>query len=237
MSRQFLRRSVVILRHRSGSSSSSSGSNNDFEEVLQHLQFCIHSLPLTPLIQARVRGPGGEARRDFVYFALASARMLYLSGARLGLLGFLSSMQPSADVLAQATAEVDVSGLRPGGTAVVKWRGRPVFVRRRSAEEAAREAAVPLSLLRDPQTDRERAPDPEWLVVVGVCSHLGCVPIPGAGDLGGFLCPCHGSVYDASGRVRRGPAPSNLEVPPYLLTPEGRLVLGVSGSDTSSLGM
>lgn len=130
--------------------------------------------------------------------------MLYLSGARLGLLRFLASMQPAADVLALSTTEFDTATVRQGSTVTLKWRGRPVFVRRRSAAEVAREAAVPLSLLRDPQTDRERAPWPEWLVAVGVCSHLGCVPIPGAGDFGGFLCPCHGSHYDASGRVRKG---------------------------------
>lgn len=102
-----------------------------------------------------------------------------------------------------------------GKSAIFKWRGKPIFVRHRTAEEIAKERAVPLSELRDPQTDEQRARRPEFLVVIGVCTHLGCIPVNGLGDFGGYYCPCHGSHYDAAGRVRKGPAPLNLEVPEY----------------------
>ena len=169
--------------------------------------FCSRTTTAFEEVRALSEGEGGT-QRAFAYFTLGSARMLYLSGACLGLLGFLASMQPAADVLALSTTEFDTAGVRTGSTVTLKWRGKPVFVRRRTEAEVAREAAVPLSVLRDPQTDRQRAPLSEWLVAVGVCSHLGCVPLPGAGDFGGFLCPCHGSHYDASGRVRKGTADS-----------------------------
>merc|ERR1719329_1623614 len=112
-----------------------------------------------------------------------------------------------------------------GSTITVKWRGKPVFIRHRTDEEIAVEAAVSMGSLKDPQTDAERAPDAEWLVVLGICTHLGCVPISNAGDYGGWFCPCHGSHYDGSGRIRKGPAPLNLEVPPYKLA-DGKLIIG-----------
>lgn len=134
-------------------------------------------------------------------------------------------MQPSADVLALASAEFDVGGIAEGTTLTVKWRGKPVFIRHRTDAEIAAEAAVNISTLRDQQTDAERAKDPKWLVVLGVCTHLGCVPISGAGEYGGWFCPCHGSHYDVSGRIRKGPAPLNLELPPYTLE-NGKLLVG-----------
>jgi ubiquinol-cytochrome c reductase iron-sulfur subunit len=124
-------------------------------------------------------------------------------------------MSASADVLALASAEFDLGGVAEGTTLTVKWRGKPVFIRHRTAEEIAREDAVALSSLKDPQADKDRAIDQEWLIVLGICTHLGCVPISGAGDFGGWFCPCHGSHYDISGRIRKGPAPKNLEIPPY----------------------
>ena len=134
-------------------------------------------------------------------------------------------MQPSADVLALASAEFDVGGIAEGTTLTVKWRGKPVFIRHRTDAEIAQEAAVNVSTLRDQQTDAERVKDPKWLVVLGVCTHLGCVPISGAGEYGGWFCPCHGSHYDVSGRIRKGPAPLNLELPPYTLE-NGKLLVG-----------
>lgn len=134
-------------------------------------------------------------------------------------------MQPSADVLALASAEFDVAGIAEGTTLTVKWRGKPVFIRHRTDSEIAQEAAVNVSTLRDQQTDAERVKDPKWLVVLGVCTHLGCVPISGAGEYGGWFCPCHGSHYDVSGRIRKGPAPLNLELPPYTLD-NGKLLVG-----------
>ena len=129
-------------------------------------------------------------------------------------------MNPSADVLALSSVEVDLAPIAEGAAVTIKWRGKPVFIRHRTAEEISEADAVPLSDLRDPQTDAERATKPEWLVIVGVCTHLGCVPLgnkPGEpkGDYNGWFCPCHGSHYDTAGRIRKGPAPLNLPVPEY----------------------
>lgn len=122
---------------------------------------------------------------------------------------------PVNEVLALASAEFELADVLPGSTITVKWRGKPVFIRRRLSQEIEKEGAVPMAHLRDPEADSERAIKPEWLVVLGVCTHLGCVPISSAGEFGGWFCPCHGSHYDISGRIRKGPAPLNLEIPPY----------------------
>lgn len=126
-------------------------------------------------------------------------------------------MNPAADVLALASAEFDISSIPEGSTVTYKWRGKPVFVRHRSEAEITRESEVDVSTLKDPQADVDRVKDPKWLVVLGICTHLGCVPISNAGDYNGWFCPCHGSHYDGSGRIRKGPAPLNLELPPYTL--------------------
>jgi ubiquinol-cytochrome c reductase iron-sulfur subunit len=172
-----------------------------------------------------VKTPGDPTRREFTYFMLGGARFVYASAARLALVKFVASMQPSADVLALASAEFDTSGIAEGTTLTVKWRGKPVFIRHRTDDEIAKETAVNTASLKDPQTDAERVKDPKWLIVLGVCTHLGCVPISGAGEYGGWFCPCHGSHYDTSGRIRKGPAPLNLELPPYTLE-GGKLVVG-----------
>jgi ubiquinol-cytochrome c reductase iron-sulfur subunit len=108
----------------------------------------------------------------------------------------------------------------------IKWRGKPVFIRHRTQEEIAEANSVSVAELRDPQTDADRVKQPEWLVVLGICTHLGCVPIGEAGDYDGWYCPCHGSHYDISGRIRKGPAPLNLEVPPYEIVDGQRLIVG-----------
>ena len=152
--------------------------------------------------------------------------MIYASALRLVVLKFLLSMSASADVLALASLEVDLSKIEVGQTVTVKWRGKPVFIRRRTPAEIEKEVAVDSGELRDPQADTDRAQNPEWLVVVGVCTHLGCVPISNAGDYNGWFCPCHGSHYDASGRIRKGPAPYNLEVPEYKFLDETKMIVG-----------
>ena len=124
-------------------------------------------------------------------------------------------MSASADVLAQAKVEVDLATIPEGKNVIIKWRGKPVFIRHRTADEIKEAEETKWESLRDPQQDSERVKKPEWLVMVGVCTHLGCVPIGEAGDFGGWFCPCHGSHYDISGRIRKGPAPLNLEVPEY----------------------
>ncbi|KAL7445916.1 hypothetical protein ACHAXM_011735 [Skeletonema potamos] len=165
-------------------------------------------------------------RRAFTYLLLSGVRFAYASTARVLVVKFVSSMSASADVLALASAEFDVGAVAPGKTITVKWRGKPVFIRHRTPQEISVEANVPLSALRDEETDDDRTLKPEWLVVLGICTHLGCVPLSGAGDFNGWFCPCHGSHYDVSGRIRKGPAPLNLEVPPYKFTDETKILIG-----------
>ncbi|KAJ3316389.1 hsp70 nucleotide exchange factor fes1 [Gonapodya sp. JEL0774] len=136
-------------------------------------------------------------------------------GAKASVVDFLSNLSASADVLALAKVEVDLTTIPEGKNAIIKWRGKPIFIRHRTPEEIEEANSVSLSELRHPETDVERIKKPEWLVMIGVCTHLGCVPIGEAGDYKGWFCPCHGSHYDISGRIRKGPAPLNLEVPPY----------------------
>lgn len=136
------------------------------------------------------------------------------AGAACAAYPFVKSMSPAANVKAQATATVDISDLEEGMSKTVVWRGKPVFIKYRTPAEIAEMKAVDISTLSDPQTDAERVQNEKYLVAVAVCTHLGCVPIDG-GNYEGWLCPCHGSQFDASGRIRRGPAPTNLEIPPY----------------------
>lgn len=169
---------------------------------------------------------GDPSRRAFTYMVLSGGRFIYASAIRLLVLKFLLSMSATKDVLALASLEVDLSTIEEGQTVTVKWRGKPVFIRRRTGSEIEGARAVELGSLRDPETDEARAKDPSWLVVLGVCTHLGCVPLPGAGDYGGWFCPCHGSHYDVSGRIRKGPAPYNLEVPEYKFMDDNTLLIG-----------
>jgi len=136
-------------------------------------------------------------------------------GAKNTVAQLISTMSASADVLALATIEVDLGSIPEGKNAIFKWQGKPLFVRHRSQEEIDSVKDVDLALLRDPQHDHDRVKIPEWLILIGVCTHLGCVPISNSGEYGGYFCPCHGSHYDASGRIRKGPAPLNLEVPKH----------------------
>ncbi|KAL8160071.1 hypothetical protein V2J09_001608 [Rumex salicifolius] len=170
--------------------------------------------------------PGDPSKRAFAYFVLTGGRFVYASLIRLLVLKFVLSMSASKDVLALASIEVDLSSIEPGTTVTVKWRGKPVFIRRRTEDDIKLANTVEVGSLRDPQEDSERVKNPEWLVVIGVCTHLGCIPLPNAGDFGGWFCPCHGSHYDISGRIRKGPAPFNLEVPTYSFMEENKLLIG-----------
>ncbi|KAH7548503.1 hypothetical protein JRO89_XS14G0143900 [Xanthoceras sorbifolium] len=170
--------------------------------------------------------PGDPSKRAFAYFVLSGGRFVYASVIRLLVLKLVLSMSASKDVLAMASLEVDLSSIEPGSTVTVKWRGKPVFIRRRTEEDINLANNVDVASLRDPQEDAARVKNPEWLIVVGVCTHLGCIPLPNAGDFGGWFCPCHGSHYDISGRIRKGPAPYNLEVPTYSFLAENKLLIG-----------
>jgi ubiquinol-cytochrome c reductase iron-sulfur subunit len=143
----------------------------------------------------------------------------------------LDTMNPSAEVLALASTEVDLGPIAEGQRITVTWRGNPVFIDHRTPEQIQEAEAVDVAELPDPQPDAERVEQPEWLVVIGVCTHLGCVPLgqktgQSRGEFGGWFCPCHGSHYDTSGRIRKGPAPLNLPVPPYEFTGDSTIVIG-----------
>lgn len=170
--------------------------------------------------------PGDSNKRAFTYFVLTGGRFIYASALRLIVLKFILSMTATKDVLAMANLEVDLSNIEEGQTVTVKWRGKPVFIRHRTADDIAKAKNVDLASLRDPQPDEARAKLPDWLILVGVCTHLGCVPLPNAGDYHGWFCPCHGSHYDTSGRIRKGPAPYNLEVPSYEFLEDNKVLIG-----------
>ena len=172
----------------------------------------------------------GTTRRDFM---MLTAGGLAAVGGASALWPFVHSMNPAADVLALSTVEVDLSPIQPGQTIKVKWRGVPVFIRHRTAADMEASRAVALSDLPDPEADEARVQKghEQWLVMVGVCTHLGCIPLAGAGDYnttdnGGWFCPCHGSHYDAAGRIRKGPAPKNLTVPTYAFLSDNRIKIG-----------
>lgn len=171
-------------------------------------------------------GSGDVDKRAFAYFLLGSGRFFYASAVRLLVIKLVGSLSAAADVLALASTEVDLSAIGEGATVTIKWRGKPVFIKRRTEAEIKDSADVNVAELRDPQADADRAQKPEWLVVIGVCTHLGCVPLSNAGEYHGWYCPCHGSHYDVSGRIRKGPAPLNLEVPPYSFVTDSKLLIG-----------
>jgi ubiquinol-cytochrome c reductase iron-sulfur subunit len=167
-------------------------------------------------------------RRDFLVLSVAAFAS---TGAAASLWPLLDSLNPAADTRAMATAEVDLTPIRAGQIVTVQWQGKPVFIAHRTPEQIARAEADDTLATLDPARDRDRVTRKEWLVVIGTCTHLGCVPISrGTGDLapkfGGWVCPCHYSQYDISGRVRRGPAPGNLAVPPHRFDGEAKLIIG-----------
>jgi ubiquinol-cytochrome c reductase iron-sulfur subunit len=172
----------------------------------------------------------GTTRRDFLYIATAAAGAV---GAAAAVWPLIHQMNPDASVLALASTDVDLTPIAEGQSVTIKWRGKPVFVTNRTKKEIDEARAVPLNQLPDPQPDQARVKEghDQWLVVIGVCTHLGCVPLgqrtgDPKGDFDGWFCPCHGSHYDTSGRIRRGPAPLNLEVPPYEFVSDTSIRIG-----------
>ena len=162
-------------------------------------------------------------RRDFLFLATGAVGAVGVAAVAWPL---VDQMNPDASTLAMSSIEVDIGAIPEGQIVTVKWRGGPVFVRHRTQKEIEDAESVPLSELRDPQTDAQRVQKPEWLIVVGVCTHLGCVPIGHEGKYEGWFCPCHGSMYDTSGRIRQGPAPLNLAVPEYKFLSDTRVKIG-----------
>jgi len=162
-------------------------------------------------------GGDEETRRDFLYLATGAVGAV---GVVAAVWPLVDSMNPATNVLALASTEVDLSPVAVGQSITVVWQGKPVFIRHRTETEIAEARDVDVSALRDPQSDADRVIKAPWLIVVGICTHLGCIPLgqkPGdpRGDYDGWFCPCHGSHYDSSGRIRKGPAPRNLVVPGY----------------------
>ena len=171
-------------------------------------------------------GPEDDARRDFL---LLSTITIGAVGVGLAAWPFIDVMNPSKDVLALATTEVDLAPIDVGQSITVVWRGKPVFIRHRTPAEI--EQAKKALGEKDPQPDDKRVKKPEWLIVVGICTHLGCIPLgqrtgEPKGDYNGWFCPCHRSMYDTSGRIRTGPAPRNLDVPPYEFTGDTMIRIG-----------
>ena len=162
-------------------------------------------------------------RRDFLFTA---SYALGAVGVGAAMWPLIDQMNPDASVKALATTEVDISNIGLGKTITVLWRGKPVFIRRRTQEEISKAQNVNLSELIDPQKDEDRVKKSEWLIMTGVCTHLGCVPLGEKGDFGGWFCPCHGSHYDTSGRIRKGPAPTNLEIPKYEFVDNNTIKIG-----------
>jgi ubiquinol-cytochrome c reductase iron-sulfur subunit len=172
----------------------------------------------------------GVRRRDFINIAAVSAAGV---GGIAALVPLISQMAPSRDVLAESTTELDISAIEPGMAIKAIFRKQPLFVRNLTQAEIQKADAVPVDSLRDPQTLAERTKEghTNWLITMGVCTHLGCVPLGAGegenrGEFGGYFCPCHGSSYDTAGRIRKGPAPKNLEVPGYVFTTDTKIVVG-----------
>ncbi|WP_181707355.1 ubiquinol-cytochrome c reductase iron-sulfur subunit [Chthonobacter rhizosphaerae] len=186
---------------------------------------------------ANTASPADPTRRDFLYLTTGAMGVV---GTAAALWPFIDQMNPDASTRALASIEVDIGAIEPGQSITVQWRGKPVFIRNRTPEEIEAAKSVPLAELRDPlarndnaaadadASDANRATDgmENILVMVGVCTHLGCIPLGQQGEYGGWFCPCHGSHYDTAGRIRKGPAPENMHVPVYTFVNDTRLRIG-----------
>ena len=162
-------------------------------------------------------------RRDFLFVATGAMGAV---AAGFAVWPLIDQMSPDATTLAAASIDIDIANIAVGQIVTVKWRGKPIFISHRTQREIEAERGVDMNELRDPESDAARVQRPEWLIVIGVCTHLGCVPSNDGPIEGGYFCPCHGSVYDASGRIRQGPAPANLALPPYKFVSDTKITIG-----------
>lgn len=171
-------------------------------------------------------------RRDFLLVASQTAAAV---GGAIVLWPFIDQMNPAADTLALKEVEVDLAPVQAGQILTIEWQKKPVFIRKRTPEEIKAAEDVALTDLIDPQSDKDRVQKAEWLILVATCTHLGCIPSNlFKGEYGGWLCPCHGSHYDTSGRIRKGPAPRNLAVPPYQFLSDTKVVIGAAPKAVAS---
>jgi ubiquinol-cytochrome c reductase iron-sulfur subunit len=188
-----------------------------------------HPAPTSPGSSDQLSSPG---RRDFLVYATSATAAV---GTALALWPFIDSMNPSADVLALSKTDIDIASVAVGQRITAQWRGKPIFIAHRTPKEIEEARNVNVASLRDPQTDADRVVDPNWLIVIGICTHLGCIPLgqkasDPRGEWAGWFCPCHGSQYDTSGRIRKGPAPLDLHVPHYdLALATNKLTIGAKG--------
>ncbi len=169
--------------------------------------------------------PAQMERRDFVVLTASAVAAV---GAATCAWPLINSLNPAEDVLALSSVEVDLSPIKEGHTLKVMWRGKPVFITHRTAKQIEESKATALTDLKDPQEDQDRVQEghEQWLVMIAVCTHLGCIPIENKGDYDGYFCPCHGSHYDSAGRIRRGPAPKNLIIPNYRFVGDNKIIIG-----------
>jgi len=193
------------------------------------------------MAEAQAHGHDGETRRDFIFLL---GNTMAVVGAAAFAWPLIDSLAPAADTKAASTTEIDIAPVKPGQAITVKWRGSPVFIRSRTPEDIAKAVKDDPTNndrkgLIDPEPDAARVQKPEWLILVGVCTHLGCIPLgqnatDKKGEYGGWFCPCHGSHYDTSGRIRKGPAPKNLVVPDYRFATDTRIVIGEKPKKTTA---
>ncbi|PPJ56517.1 hypothetical protein CBER1_03938 [Cercospora berteroae] len=221
-----LRTTSTALQKREASSTDASTSHAEFKSPFHRGASNKPDTTIIPSFKSYRNNTGETGNKLFQYFMVGAMGGVSALGAKNTVQDFLVNMSASADVLAMAKVEVDLATIPEGKNVIIKWRGKPVFIRHRTADEIKEAEDFDWKTLRDPQSDGDRVKKPEWLIMLGVCTHLGCVPIGEAGDYGGWFCPCHGSHYDISGRVRKGPAPLNLEVPEYDFPEDNALVIG-----------
>jgi ubiquinol-cytochrome c reductase iron-sulfur subunit len=184
---------------------------------------CMQSVAVERGVGVSSNTSAGSSRRDFLYIATGAAAA---TAAGAAVWPLIAQMNPDASTLALASTEVDLTPIAEGQIVTLKWRGKPVFVRHRTKKEIEEAEKVDAKELPDPEADAKRVKKPEWLVVIGVCTHLGCIPTGHDGEFNGWFCPCHGSTYDVSGRIRSGPAPANLEVPTYAFVNDHTIKIG-----------
>ena len=171
----------------------------------------------------KIKKNKNKTRRNFIHQASGALGAVAVVSAGWPL---VDQMNPSKDVEALSKVEIDLTSLSEGSSKTVMWRGKPLFIKHRTSEEISEANKVDVSKLPHPETDNDRVKNPKYLVLIGVCTHLGCVPAAGKGEYNGWFCPCHGSHYDTSGRIRKGPAPTNLEIPPYQFTNKNTILVG-----------